>query len=88
MAKVLSKLFKKSKTEQKREIKALTSNPEIHENLIKMKDAMQLLHASAPTIRKYARLGYYNEYRFGAKLVLYNKQEILDFILGSSKTTE
>lgn len=51
------------------------------DNLIKMKEAMKLIKASAPTVRKYARLGYYKEYRFGEKLVFYNKQEMLDFIL-------
>lgn len=50
-------------------------------NLIKMKEATKLIKASAPTVRKYARLGYYKEYRFGEKLVLYNKEEMLNFIL-------
>jgi predicted DNA-binding transcriptional regulator AlpA len=50
-------------------------------NLIKMKEATKLLRASAPTVRKYARLGYYKEYRFGEKLVFYDKEEILSFIL-------
>jgi hypothetical protein len=50
-------------------------------NLIKMKEATKLLKASAPTVRKYARMGYYKEYRFGEKLVFYNKEEILNFIL-------
>lgn len=57
-------------------------------NLIKMKEATKLLKASAPTVRKYARLGYYSEYRFGEKLVFYNKEEILDFILNRCKTCE
>lgn len=57
-------------------------------NLIKMKEATKLLKASAPTVRKYARLGYYSEYRFGEKLVFYNKEEILDFILNRCKTSE
>lgn len=51
------------------------------ENLIKMKEAMRLTKASAPTVRKYARLGHYKEYRMGAKLVFYNREEILNFIL-------
>ena len=51
------------------------------DNLIKMKEAMALIKASAPTVRKYARLGYYSEYRFGEKLVFYNKEEMLNFIL-------
>ena len=50
-------------------------------NLIKMKEAIRLLVASPPTVRKYARLGYYKEYRFGEKLVFYDKEEILSFIL-------
>ena len=50
-------------------------------NLIKMKEATKLLKASAPTVRKYARLGCYKEYRFGEKLVFYDKEEILNFIL-------
>ena len=53
-------------------------------NLIKMKEATQILRASAPTVRKYARMGYYKEYRFGEKLVFYNKEEILNFILSQS----
>ncbi|MDR2005375.1 MAG: hypothetical protein LBQ74_20315 [Prevotella sp.] len=57
-------------------------------NLIKMKEAVKLLKASAPTVRKYARLGYYKEYRFGEKLVFYNKEEILNFILNRFKTAE
>jgi predicted DNA-binding transcriptional regulator AlpA len=50
-------------------------------NLIKMKEATKLLRASAPTVRKYARMGHYREYRFGEKLVFYDKEEILNFIL-------
>jgi predicted DNA-binding transcriptional regulator AlpA len=50
-------------------------------NLIKMKEATKLLRASAPTVRKYARMGHYKEYRFGEKLVFYDKEEILNFIL-------
>lgn len=57
-------------------------------NLIKMKEATKLLKASAPTVRKYARLGYYSEYKFGEKLVFYDKSEILDFILNRCKTSE
>lgn len=57
-------------------------------NLIKMKEATKLLKASAPTVRKYARLGYYKEYRFGEKLVFYNKEEILNFILKRFTTAE
>lgn len=57
-------------------------------NLIKMKEAVKLLKASAPTVRKYARLGYYKEYRFGEKLVFYDKEEILNFILNRFKTAE
>jgi predicted DNA-binding transcriptional regulator AlpA len=50
-------------------------------NLIKMKEATKLLRASAPTVRKYARMGHYKEYHFGEKLVFYDKEEILNFIL-------
>ncbi len=57
-------------------------------NLIKMKEAVKLLKASAPTVRKYARLGYYKEYRFGEKLVFYDKEEILNFILNQFKIAE
>ena len=56
-------------------------------NLIKMKEVTKLLKASAPTVRKYARLGYYKEYRFGEKLVFYDKGEILDFILNRCQTS-
>lgn len=57
-------------------------------NLIKMKEATKLLKASAPTVRKYARLGYYKEYRFGEKLVFYDKEEILNFILNKCQRAE
>ena len=57
-------------------------------NLIKMKEATNLLKASAPTVRKYARLGHYKEYHFGEKLVFYDKKEILDFIINRCKTAE
>ena len=57
-------------------------------NLIKMKEATKLLKASAPTVRKYARFGYYKEYRFGEKLVFYDKAEILNFILNRCRTAE
>ncbi len=57
-------------------------------NLIKMKEAVKLLKASAPTVRKYARLGNYKEYRFGEKLVFYDKEKILNFILNQFKTAE
>lgn len=57
-------------------------------NLIKMKEATKLLKASAPTVRKYARLGYYKEYRFGEKLVFYDKEEILNFILDRCQSAE
>ena len=51
------------------------------DNLVKMGEARKILKASAPTVRKYARMGCYKEYRFGEKLVFYDKQEILNFIL-------
>ena len=57
-------------------------------NLIKMKEATKILKASAPTVRKYARLGYYKEYRFGEKLVFYDKEEILNFILNRCQVVE
>lgn len=57
-------------------------------NLIKMKEATKLLKASAPTVRKYARLGNYKEYRFGEKLVFYDKEDILNFILNRFETAE
>ncbi|MDR2918207.1 MAG: helix-turn-helix domain-containing protein [Tannerella sp.] len=56
--------------------------------LIKMKEATKLLRASAPTVRKYARLGHYKEYRFGEKLVFYDKEEILNFILNQCDTSK
>lgn len=85
MRTILRKLFRSSENEEIK-VKAtpatITASPsEGMENLIKMKEAMKLIKASAPTVRKYARLGYYKEYRFGEKLVFYNKQEMLDFIL-------
>jgi predicted DNA-binding transcriptional regulator AlpA len=54
------------------------------DNLIKMKEATKILRASAPTVRKYARKGHYKEYHFGEKLVFYDKEEILNFILNRS----
>ena len=55
----------------------LSSTDKAMNNLIKMKEATKLLKASAPTVRKDARLGYYGEYKFGEKLVFYNKKEII-----------
>lgn len=66
----------------------LSPTDEAMSNLIKMKEATKLLKASAPTVRKYARLGYYKEYRFGEKLVFYNKSEILDFILNKTAVAQ
>lgn len=86
MRSFLGKLFRKFKKQEtlvkSKPIVSETQLPcEGMENLIKMKEAMQLLKASAPTVRKYARLGYYKEYRFGEKLVFYNKEEMLNFIM-------
>ena len=58
------------------------------DNLIKMGEARKILKASAPTVRKYARMGCYKEYRFGEKLVFYDKQEILNFILSKGGVNE
>lgn len=85
----LKELFRKSEKEEtavKIKPPVLASAPpsEGMENFIKMKEAMKLIKASAPTVRKYARLGYYKEYRFGEKLVFYNKEEMLNFILDGS----
>lgn len=87
MKNLFAKLFRKSETVEivaktKPTISSLPS--EGMENLIKMKEAMMLIKASAPTVRKYARLGYYKEYRFGEKLVFYNREEMLNFILSGS----
>ena len=54
------------------------------ENLVKMKEATKLIKSSPPTVRKYAKLGYYKEYRFGEKLVYYDRKEILAFILNKN----
>jgi hypothetical protein len=54
-------------------------------NFIKVKEACKLLKASAPTVRKYARLGCYKTYRFGDKLVFYNRNEIMRFICTTKK---
>lgn len=80
----LKELFRKS------EISGTAAEPpqEGMENLIKIKEAMRLIKASAPTVRKYARLGCYKEYRFGAKLVFYDKAEMLNFILASGHGRE
>lgn len=75
-------------TESDSSTKVLSPIDKAMSNLIKMKEAVKLLKASAPTVRKYARLGYYKEYRFGEKLVFYNKEEILNFILNRFKTAE
>ena len=61
-----------------------TLPPDGMNGLIKMKEAMQLIRASAPTVRKYARLGYYREYRFGEKLVYYDKAEMLNFVINGT----
>ena len=54
------------------------------ENLVNMKEATKLFKSSPPTIRKYAKLGYYKEYRFLGKLVYYDRREILAFILNKN----
>jgi predicted DNA-binding transcriptional regulator AlpA len=64
--------------------KDLSPTDQAMNNLIKMKEATKLLKASAPTVRKYARLGRYKEYRFGEKLVFYDKSEILEYIRNSN----
>lgn len=77
-------LFKKTKTGLEFEIQNSEekTSPKVEgDNLIKMKEATKLLKASPPTVRKYAKLGFYKEYRFGEKLVYYNREEILNFIL-------
>ncbi|MFR9582249.1 MAG: hypothetical protein SNH67_07455 [Rikenellaceae bacterium] len=61
-----------------------TLPPDGMDGLIKMKEAMQLIKASATTVRKYARLGYYSEYRFGEKLVYYDKAEMLNFVINGT----
>lgn len=92
MRKTFKKLWLKSENEEAVEnsIPQEQASPvdKAMNNLIKMKEAVKLLKASAPTVRKYARLGYYKEYRFGEKLVFYNKEEILNFILSRFKTAE
>ena len=86
MKTIFGKLFRKSEKQET----SVKSKPIVSETtpptdgikkLIKRKEAMQLIKASAPTVRKYARLGYYKEYRFGEKLVFYNKEEMLNFIM-------
>lgn len=74
--------------EQKKENAPSSPIDQEMENLIKMKEATKLLKTSPPTVRKYARLGFYREYRFGEKLVFYSKQEILDFILKKGRNEE
>ena len=82
MKNIFKQLFQKTKkaeTTAKQQTEPIAENQV--ENLIKMKEAMALIKASAPTVRKYARLGYYKEYRFGEKLVFYNKLEMLEFLV-------
>ena len=57
------------------------TNNSSFDDLIKMKEAMRLLQTSAPTVRKYARLGRYQQYRMGEKLTYYRKSEILEYIM-------
>lgn len=54
-------------------------------NLIKMSEAVKLLRISAPTVRKYSRMGYYSEYRFGEKVFFYNREEILSYMFKRDK---
>lgn len=92
MRKVFKKFWLKSENEEAVESsipeKELSPVDKAMNNLIKMKEATKILKASAPTVRKYARLGYYKEYRFGEKLVFYDKEEILNFILNKCQPTE
>lgn len=90
---MLMEIIKKfwSKTEKRETIKNSISNKEKREeivknepNLITTKEVQELLGVSAPTVRKYANLGYYNAYKYGKKLVFYRKEEILSFVLNSS----
>ncbi|KAA6338370.1 hypothetical protein EZS27_013620 [termite gut metagenome] len=88
MKKTIMKFWQKPEKEETVEnsisVENLSPIDKAINNLIKMKEATKLLKASAPTVRKYARMGYYKEYRFGEKLVFYNKEEILNFILNRS----
>lgn len=79
-------IWQQPEKEQKNENASSSPIDQEMENLIKMKEATKLLKTSPPTVRKYARLGCYREYRFGEKLVFYDKREILDFILKKGRT--
>ncbi len=85
MRKTFKKFWLKSENEETVKNSVLTENlspvDKAMNNLIKMKEATKILKASAPTVRKYARLGHYKEYRFGEKLVFYDKEEIMNFIM-------
>ncbi|MDR1682489.1 MAG: helix-turn-helix domain-containing protein [Candidatus Symbiothrix sp.] len=85
MRKTFAKFWQKPEKEETVENGISTENlspvDKAMNNLIKMKEATKLLRASAPTVRKYARMGHYKEYHFGEKLVFYDKEEILNFIL-------
>ena len=88
MSRCIVKFWQKSEKEKTVENKVSLQNlspiDKAMDNLIKMKEATKILRASAPTVRKYARKGHYKEYHFGEKLVFYDKEEILNFILNRS----
>jgi len=88
MRRTFTKLWQKPEKEKTVEdsisYENLSPVDKVMSNLVKMKEATKLLRASAPTVRKYARMGHYKEYRFGEKLVFYDKEEILNFILNRS----
>jgi hypothetical protein len=88
MRRTFTKFWQKPEKEKTVEdcvsLENLSSVDKAMNNSIKMKEATKILRASAPTVRKYARMGHYKEYRFGEKLVFYDKEEILNFILNRS----
>jgi predicted DNA-binding transcriptional regulator AlpA len=92
MRKVFTKFWQMQEKEKTVENSISTENlspiDRAMNNLIKMKEATKILKASAPTVRKYARMGHYKEYRFGEKLVFYDKEEILNFILNRNVNLE
>lgn len=55
------------------------------ENYIQKPEVVKILRVTDPTIDSHVRKGFYKKYEIGAR-VLYNKQEILDYIKQTGKS--
>lgn len=68
----------------KNELANNTPKEQTNEPFIKIEEACKLLKVTKPTIHKHVRLGYYKKHYVGRK-ILFEKNEILDFIKSEDK---